>query len=170
MTIDESARRLGHLRWLEERLFEVLGGWVQTTAETEPKLAFARHSYHHAWHAELLERCLPDTRDHDPEALTAPAGDDWRNAIDALRAVDSTPARVIGVYGAIVPALIDAYERFRSQASPVRDAAAIRWVGIVLADVQADAAEAAHMLRWARDHPDGAAGAALGKGIRFPEP
>ena len=58
-TLDDTARRIARARWLEERCFEVLGGWVASTPEPEVKLVLARQSHHHAWHAELFERVLP---------------------------------------------------------------------------------------------------------------
>ncbi len=74
MTIDESARRLGHIVWVERRLFELLGGWVTSTPEPAVKLALARRSRHHAAHAAAIEVVLPDTRDHDPVAVVAAHG------------------------------------------------------------------------------------------------
>jgi hypothetical protein len=163
LTIDESARLLGHLRWLEERLFEVLGGWVRTTADPDTKLLLARHSAHHAWHAELLAKCLPDTRDHDPAALTAPAGAEWATLVDELRALDTDPARVVAVYEVVQPALIRSYEGFLAGASPVRDAAGIRWVGIVLTDERADLVEASGALTAVAGEP----GASAGRGLQW---
>jgi hypothetical protein len=163
MTIDESARRLGHLRWVEQRLFETLGGWVPTTDDADAELLFARHSFHHAWHAELLGRCLPDTRDHEPDALTAPADDAWRALLDALRELDATPARLVAVYGVVVPWLLAEYDAFLGDASPVRDAPSIRWVHVVLADVQTDAADAAELLAAAEDRSEAADGRALAR-------
>jgi hypothetical protein len=161
MTLDESARRLGHLGWLEERCFETLGGWVKTTRDPGAKLAFARHSYHHAWHAELLARCLPETRDHDPALLVAPWSDEWVGFVESLRALGTTEARVVGAYEVLLPTLIGTYEGYLAAASPIRDAAAIRWVGVVLGDERADAAQVSALLERAARAPGAADGRVL---------
>ena len=33
-TVEESAKRVGHYKWIEMRLFEALGGWVATATTT----------------------------------------------------------------------------------------------------------------------------------------
>ena len=72
-TVEESARRVGNYKWIEMRLFEVLGGWVATVPELDVKLRLGTHCYHHAWHAELWHKRLPELREMNPERLTAPA-------------------------------------------------------------------------------------------------
>ena len=37
-TVEESARRVGNYKWIEMRLFEVLGGWVATVPELDVKM------------------------------------------------------------------------------------------------------------------------------------
>ncbi|HEY4396133.1 MAG TPA: hypothetical protein VGO28_00530, partial [Acidimicrobiia bacterium] len=59
----ESARRVGNYKWIEMRLFEALGGWVATVPELDVKLVLGRHCYHHAWHAELWNKRLPELRE-----------------------------------------------------------------------------------------------------------
>ena len=51
--VEDSARRVGHYKWIEMRLFEVLGGWVATVPELDVKIKLGVHCYKHAWHAEL---------------------------------------------------------------------------------------------------------------------
>ena len=72
-SVEESARRVGNYKWTEMRLFEVLGGWVATVPELDVKLVLGRHTYHHAWHAELWHKRLPELREMNPERLTQPA-------------------------------------------------------------------------------------------------
>src|SRR3546814_4627208 len=66
-TVEESARRVGHYKWIEMRLFEVLGGWVATVPELDVKLRLGTHCYHHAWHAELWHKRLPELRERSEE-------------------------------------------------------------------------------------------------------
>ena len=72
-TVEESARRIGHYGWIEMRLFEALGGWVATVPELDVKTMLGRHCYHHAWHAELWVKRLPELREMRPERLIQPA-------------------------------------------------------------------------------------------------
>lgn len=146
LPLDDIARRVGHCRWLEERCFEMLGGWVASTPEPEVKLLFARHSRHHAWHAELLFTCLPDTRDHDPDTLTAPAADGWPPAVDTLRAADDTLSRLSIVSRVLVARLAAEYDSLLDVASPVRDAPLLRWVGVLVGDERARWAESEALL------------------------
>ena len=37
-TVEESAARVGHYKWIEMRLFETLGGWVATVPELDVKM------------------------------------------------------------------------------------------------------------------------------------
>ena len=72
-SVEESARRVGNYKWTEMRLFEVLGGWVATVPELDVKLVLGRHCYHHAWHAELWDKRLPELREMNTDRLTRPA-------------------------------------------------------------------------------------------------
>ena len=72
-SVEESARRVGNYKWIEMRLFEVLGGWVATVPELDVKLRLGTHCYHHAWHAELWHKRLPELREMNPDRLTAAA-------------------------------------------------------------------------------------------------
>ena len=58
------------------RLFEALGGWVATVPELDVKMRLGTHCYHHAWHAELWHKRLPELREMNPDRLTVPANDE----------------------------------------------------------------------------------------------
>ena len=59
MLLEDAARLAGSHRWIESRLFEILGGWVASTEEVHAKLLFDRHSQHHAWRAAQWWDRLP---------------------------------------------------------------------------------------------------------------
>jgi hypothetical protein len=136
LTIDDSARFLGHVSWVERRLFEVLGGWVLETPEPAVKLAFARHSRHHAWYAELIEPLRPDTRDHDLEAR-APLDVGWRSRVNKMLAATTTPQRLVRLLDTLV-GTIALYEQYLGATRAVRDAPTRRVLGLV---VEAERAE-----------------------------
>ena len=58
------------------KLFEALGGWVATVPELDVKMRLGTHCYHHAWHAELWHKRLPELREMRPERLTVPPNDE----------------------------------------------------------------------------------------------
>ncbi len=57
--VDETAKRIGHYKWIEIKLFEALGGWVATVPELDIKMRLGTHCYHHAWHADLFTNLSP---------------------------------------------------------------------------------------------------------------
>jgi hypothetical protein len=68
-SVEDSARRVGNYKWIETKLFEVLGGWVATVPELDVKMRLGTHCYHHAWHAELWHKRLPELRRRTTSSL-----------------------------------------------------------------------------------------------------
>jgi hypothetical protein len=96
-SVEDSARRVGNYKWAEMRLFEALGGWVATVPELDVKLVLGRHTYHHAWHAELWHKRLPELREMNPDRLTVPPNDAFVAFMDAIREPEA-PELTIEVY------------------------------------------------------------------------
>ena len=139
LTIDDSARFLGHATWLERRLFEVLGGRVVSVPEPAVKLALARHSRHHAWYAELLEPLRPDTRDHDLEEV-GPLDAGWRSRVNRMLAASTTPTLLERLLETLGDA-IALYEQYLGATRAVRDAPVRRVLGLVVEAERAELAE-----------------------------
>ena len=139
LTIDDSARLLSHATWLERRLFEVLGSWVAPTLEPAVKLAFARHSRHHGWHAQLLEPLRPETRDHDVDQR-GPLDMEWRTLISRMLAAATTAQRLDRALE-VLGSTISAYDQHLAAMRPVRDGPARRALGLVLEHERVELAE-----------------------------
>lgn len=138
VSLEESARRAGANRWLEARLFEVIGAWVAATPETAARLLLDRHSRHHAWRAAQWWERLPVLADVDREALcTAPSGG-WAAAIEAMASVAGTAERLASLYRVVVPRLHSRYHAQGREASEVADGASLRTLRIVGADLASD--------------------------------
>jgi hypothetical protein len=137
---------VGAARWLELRCFELLGGWVTTTPEPDVKLAFARQSHHHAWHAELFERVLPSANGFSADGLVTAPGDAWTALVDDLLALTSTNDRLAGAYDVLLPAKLAEYEEWLDAIDPIQDAPLRRWLGFVVADERADLTEGRALL------------------------
>ncbi len=128
-SVEDSARRVGNYKWTEMRLFEALGGWVATVPELDVKLVLGRHTYHHAWHAELWHKRLPELREMNPERLTVPANDAFVTFMDAVRepeAAELTIEKLVGVYRVLIPRLIGVYTYHLNGTSRITDAPTIR--------------------------------------------
>jgi hypothetical protein len=135
--VEESARRVGHYKWIEMRLFEALGGWVATVPELDVKLVLGRHCYHHAWHAELWDKRLPELREMNTDRLCVPPNDDLEAFVDAMRdpeAPDLTIEKLVGVYRVLIPRKVAAYTYHLNGTSRITDAPTIRSLGFVLQD------------------------------------
>ncbi len=140
-TVEESARRVGNYKWIEMRLFEALGGWVATVPELDVKLRLGTHCYHHAWHAELWHKRLPELREMNPERLTNPATDEMVTVMAALpdpTDPSMTIEKLVGVYRVLVPHLMAAYTYHRNNTSTITDAPTIRSLDFAIADDIAD--------------------------------
>ncbi|MCZ7528200.1 MAG: hypothetical protein M5U14_18615 [Acidimicrobiia bacterium] len=128
----ESARRLGACAWVEERLFEVLGSWVQGVPEPAVKIALARHSRGHAAHALLLSEAVP--RRHDGEDVVVAGADGLAAVVEALVGTEGTVERLTGVVRVVVPRMVAAYAYHLEGTSRVADTATARALRMVLAD------------------------------------
>ena len=127
--VEETARRVGNYKWAEMKLFEALGGWVATVPELDVKMRLGTHCYHHAWHAELWHKRLPELREMNPDRLTQPANDAMVRFVEALtepEAADQTIEKLVGVYRVFIPHFIAAYTFHRNNTSEITDAPTIR--------------------------------------------
>src|SRR5262249_35448307 len=135
--IVEGARRIGHYKWVEMRLFEALGGWVATVPELDVKMRFGEHCYKHAWHAELWHKHLPELREISPESLTVPANDAVEQFMAVMtepQAAELTIEKLVGVYRVLIPHKIAAYTFHLNNTSTIADAPMIRSLKLALND------------------------------------
>jgi hypothetical protein len=149
-SVEESARRVGHYKWIEMRLFEVLGGWVATVPEVDVKVMLGRHCYHHAWHAELWHKRLPELREMNPERLCRAPNPDLEAFVAALtepEAHEFTIEKLVGVYRVLLPRKIGAYTYHLNGTSKITDAPTIRSLGFILDDELTDWREGEMMLQ-----------------------
>ena len=135
--VEESARRVGNYKWVEMKLFEALGGWVATVPELDVKMRLGTHCYHHAWHAELWHKRLPELREMNPDRLTQPANDALVAFMDAMtepEAPELAIDKLVGVYRVLIPRKVAAYTYHLNNTSQITDAPTIRSLGFILQD------------------------------------
>jgi hypothetical protein len=135
--VEETARRVGHYKWVEMRLFEALGGWVATVPELDVKMRLGTHTYKHAWHADLFNKRLPELREMNTDRLTVPANEHVEAFFDAMtepEAADQTIEKLVGVYRVLIPHKIAAYTYHLNNTSTITDAPTIRSLKFILQD------------------------------------
>lgn len=136
-TVEETARRVGHYKWIEMRLFEVLGGWVATVPELDVKLRLGTYCYKHAWHSELWHKRLPELREMNPERLTQPPNDELVAFVEAMtepEAPHETIEKLVGVFRVLIPHKIAAYTYHLNATSSITDAPTQRSLRFALGD------------------------------------
>ena len=135
--VDETARRVGHYKWIETKLFEAMGGWVATVPELDIKMRLGTHCYHHAWHADLCNKRLPELREMRPERLTVPPNDamvDFVAAMTEPEAPELSIEKLVGVYRVLIPHKIAAYTYHRNGTSEITDMPTVRMLDFMLQD------------------------------------
>ena len=155
--VEETARRVGHYKWIEMRLFEALGGWVATVPELDVKMRLGTHCYHHAWHAELWHKRLPELREMNPDRLTLPANDELVTFVEAMtepEAPEQTIEKLVGVYRVLLPHKIAAYTFHLNGTSPITDAPTIRSLKFALQDELDDWRDGELMIQSLLDTPE----------------
>jgi hypothetical protein len=165
--VEESARRVGHYKWVEMRLFEALGGWVATVPELDIKMRLGTHCYHHAWHSELWHKRLPELREMNPDRLCVPPNDEFVAFIDAVtepEAPELTIEKLVGVYRVLIPHKIAAYTYHLNATSTITDAPTIRSLKFILQDELDDWRDGEMMLQSIITTPEGATRAAACQG------
>src|SRR5437867_11231402 len=137
LEVEETARRVGNYKWIEMRLFEALGGWVATVPELDVKMRLGTHCYHHAWHAELWNKRLPELREMNTDRLTQPPNDEMVAFVEAMtepEAPDLTIEKLVGVYRVLIPHKIAAYTFHLNNTSTITDAPTIRSLKFAIND------------------------------------
>lgn len=148
-SVEETADRVGQYKWAEMKLFEALGGWVATVPELDIKMRLGTHCYHHAWHAELWHKRLPELREMNPDRLTLPANDEFAAFMDAVTEPgdhDQTIEKLVGVYRVLIPHKIAAYTYHLNNTSTITDAPTIRSLKFAIADEIEDFTDGTLML------------------------
>ena len=137
-SLADLAARLGRLRYVELRLFEVMGDWVASTPEPPAKLLLAEQCYHHAWHAQLWAERFPQGYGHDVEEAAAAGADELDAWLDELAGLQGTVARLAGLHRVVIPRLAVTYRGWLEGADRVADGPLLRWLQFASADETAD--------------------------------
>lgn len=136
-TVVETARRVGHYKWIEMKLFEVMGAWLAAVPELEVKYRLGLHCYQHAFHAELWAKRLPELREMNPQRLTAPPNSELVDFVESLTNAsepEQTIEKLVGLYRVLLPQIIATYTYHLNNAATVSDAPTVRALELCLRD------------------------------------
>ncbi len=128
------ARMVASYRFVEARLFEILGGWVADEPTGEARLFFDAQSRQHAWHAQLFDERLPVFEGFDPDEVTGESFSAVSDVLDRLRAQGETLVRLAGLGRLVLPRLVTGYTVHIERAADVADASLVRALRLVLRD------------------------------------
>lgn len=132
--------------WLEERLFEVLGAWIPSTADPQVKRLVATECHHHAWRAEQLGTLLPEPWQTVPDSLRPAEPADLAPFVAALAALDGDVERVAVLAEVVLPGLAGAYDAHLARTTEAADGPLARVLRLVRFDTAGDAEAAAALL------------------------
>ncbi|MFZ9628988.1 MAG: hypothetical protein ACO3C1_06510 [Ilumatobacteraceae bacterium] len=141
-----TARRLGHYRWVEQRLFEMLGAWATSVPEALVAVRLGVHCHQHAWHVGLWRDRFPALHDLTPEQLTVAPDERVARFLDAVAEPDDTLARVVGVYRVVLPHLVAECRAHLDHTNDVTDGPTARVLSLVLRDLVDHLAEGESMV------------------------
>jgi hypothetical protein len=137
LSLEASARRIGHYCWIEMRAFEILGTWTASVPEPAVKAALATHSRQHGWHAELWHDLLPVIGESGVDSSVTPPNPALVAFVEALAAPEAaelTIEKLVGAYRVLVPHAASAYGHHLDHTSPISDGPTMRALGLVRSD------------------------------------
>lgn len=134
LPLPTTAALVGGYRWIEQRLFELLGGWAAGATRPELRVHLDQQSARHAWHASLWADRLPVRDGVSADELTvAPAV--AARVLDGLDGSGSEGAPLLaGLYRVVLPRLVTGYRCHLGATAPVSDGPVIRALRLVLTD------------------------------------
>ncbi|MDE3085465.1 MAG: hypothetical protein KGJ77_01760 [Acidobacteriota bacterium] len=118
---------------VEDRLFEVLGGFAAAEAVPEAAVLFDALSQQHAWHAGLFAEQVPLVPGTPPPGAPA-AGAPAAATLDRLAGLEGAPARLAGLARVVLPRAVAGYRRHLGAVRAPPDAPVARALRLVVRD------------------------------------
>jgi hypothetical protein len=129
--VEENARRLHRLAYVEQRLMFIAAGHLLSMPEWEAKFVLGRHLYEDAEHHQALRTRIGELRrsEHSVDAAPDPALATLMD--EAIRAGDGIEL-LTGLYRVLKPALVAAYKAHGERFNPLVDYSTGRTLRLVL--------------------------------------
>lgn len=132
-SVDESVRRLLRYQWIERAVMRTLVTHLPATPEWEVKCGMALAQWQCGEHVDAIRVRIGEMRHPVPVLDDAPDAALGRFTEELLRANDNVEL-VAGVYGVVLPALIEEYRRYLNHANPLVDQPTRRVIRAALQD------------------------------------
>ena len=107
VSVDDSVRFLLRLAWIRKRAMEMGLYWLNSTPQWEVKEALSLHLHLDAEHVGMLRRRISEMR-NPPPPMDEPPSEPLEAFLKELLWAEQTPERIIGVYGVLRPAILEA--------------------------------------------------------------
>jgi hypothetical protein len=118
--VQESVALLLRYAWINKRVMDMGLYWINPTPEWEMKEALSLHVYLAADHAAMMRNRISEMRNPAPK-MNVPPNVVLDAFLDELLWAEDTLEKVIGVYGVLKPALLEAYREHYERANPLVD-------------------------------------------------
>ncbi|HYM20315.1 MAG TPA: hypothetical protein VEW28_04845 [Candidatus Kapabacteria bacterium] len=132
-SVEENAKLLLRYFYFERLLLRSLAGWSMGTPEFEVKVEYGRHLYYHSEAAMAFRTRLSELR-FNPETADHYTNQEIESFFAELVHAESPAHFLAGVYGVLVPNLINTYQEHMSSTDQVADAPTVRIFKHILAD------------------------------------
>ncbi len=139
MEIHDTARRMSHYRWMEERLFEVMGAWATAVPEPAVKRYLATQCHRHSWHASLWQERLPvlsGVAVDEPMPMPDASLITFIEALASPVGPDTTIEKLAGACRVLLPRLVAAYQTHLVSTDQLIDGPTHRVLTLALRDEQ----------------------------------
>jgi hypothetical protein len=127
--VESTARRVRNLRYAEEWMMLMMGGWLATIPELPVKTGLGKVIWESAQFADMLGKRLPELRcgRKSVSASESPnqAFADVVEAISGPEAPDLSIEKLVGVFDVLKPHLVEIYETHMRETDQISDAPTI---------------------------------------------
>lgn len=111
LTVQENLQLLGKYRYAEIQMMELMGSWAYTMIHPEIKIAFGRHMYQDAVHADLIGKRIPELKGRSKQYQYIAPSDEFVRLVETIWKAEDELRRMIGLYRILKPAVVEALRR-----------------------------------------------------------
>jgi hypothetical protein len=127
--VESTARRVRNFRYAEEWLMMIYGGWIATIPEVPVKTGLGKLTWETAQAADAFGKRLPELRcGRKAVAASESPNAGFAAVIQAIaepESPDQSIEKLAGVFDALLPHLVDIYERTARETDQIADAPTI---------------------------------------------
>jgi uncharacterized ferritin-like protein (DUF455 family) len=115
LTVQQNLQLLGKYRYMEIQMMELMASWAYTMVQPEIKIAFGRHMYQDAVHADLIGKRIPELKGRSKQYQYMAPSDEVVKIVEKTWGVNDELRRLIGLYRILKPAMVEALQQHLRQ-------------------------------------------------------